>query len=580
LFVAPYIPTESLTIMRKWRPPPEPHKPYLPYTRGTKIHISKHTPPEPFDSEYAHHEGQRLLASEDLLHSTTLVELCFQQAPAEGERATHSDSKVLEITDPIEVKDGHGAQILLCRFEGEPETYVGKVYDPLYYGFPNPEWPSMPRDVTYVADGDYSREAAAYQYLADQQFDGSGVVVPKYHGSWTFSLPMESPSGWLRPVRMIIMENIDGRMMLDINIARMSEPKRLDVIARVIEAESRLRHIGLDQNDVAQRNVILCGYDSSPEEMVERVCLIDFNIAVITERSRTSVEYGGWEQTRLPCSPADAWWDKECHEFSDWFPSEWDDYGDDWHAWLVDRYGNSEEFEQISRFVRPTSDGSEGGSPDGDRMDRDSPPPLSPPLLSPPPLSPPPQLSLSGTGSWRDKETKRRRRNTDEDYGSPVGMHRASSSRRDSHHTPLGHISIGVTDYTSAKTFFTPVLEALGLELVYDNGEDESNRGSKPKMLGYGPSMSQELLNIFEYGDEAHAPGRGCHLAFNAQSRQAVDQFHELALAHGGTCDGKPGPRWQYGPHYYAAYVISPGGWRLEAVCKENPSPPVSPSRD
>jgi hypothetical protein len=114
--VAPYIPLESLTIMWKWRPPPEPHKPYLPYTRGTKIHISKHAPPEPFDSEYARHEGQRLLVSEDLLHSTTLVELCFQQPPTEGERATHFDSrtKVLEITDPIKVKDGHGAQIFLC----------------------------------------------------------------------------------------------------------------------------------------------------------------------------------------------------------------------------------------------------------------------------------------------------------------------------------------------------------------------------------------------------------------------------------------------------------------------------------
>ncbi|KAH8903039.1 Glyoxalase/Bleomycin resistance protein/Dihydroxybiphenyl dioxygenase [Coniochaeta sp. PMI_546] len=129
----------------------------------------------------------------------------------------------------------------------------------------------------------------------------------------------------------------------------------------------------------------------------------------------------------------------------------------------------------------------------------------------------------------------------------------------------LGHISIGVKDYDRAKIFYS-ALKPLGLKLVYDSEADGPS--SRIRTLGYGPDETQELLNIFEYGDEAHAPGRGCHVAFNAPTRQAVDDFHQHALAFGGTCDGKPGVRSRYGPHYYAAFVISPDGWRLEAVCK------------
>jgi catechol 2,3-dioxygenase-like lactoylglutathione lyase family enzyme len=61
-------------------------------------------------------------------------------------------------------------------------------------------------------------------------------------------------------------------------------------------------------------------------------------------------------------------------------------------------------------------------------------------------------------------------------------------------------------------------------------------------------------------------PGPGFHLAFNAASPDAVDRFHAPALAAGGTCNGPPGLRPRYSPAYYAAFVIDPDGYRLEAV--------------
>jgi hypothetical protein len=39
-----------------------------------------------------------------------------------------------------------------------------------------------------------------------------------------------------------------------------------------------------------------------------------------------------------------------------------------------------------------------------------------------------------------------------------------------------------------------------------------------------------------------------------------VDGFHSAALAHGGTSEGPPALRLQYGPDFYAAYVRDPDG--------------------
>jgi predicted lactoylglutathione lyase len=48
-----------------------------------------------------------------------------------------------------------------------------------------------------------------------------------------------------------------------------------------------------------------------------------------------------------------------------------------------------------------------------------------------------------------------------------------------------------------------------------------------------------------------------------------VDEFHEAALAAGGTDNGGPGPRPQYHPSYYGAFVHDPDGNNVEAVCHE-----------
>ena len=59
----------------------------------------------------------------------------------------------------------------------------------------------------------------------------------------------------------------------------------------------------------------------------------------------------------------------------------------------------------------------------------------------------------------------------------------------------------------------------------------------------------------------------GLHFCFDAPTRKSVDAFYKAALGAGGKDNGKPGLRADYGDNYYAAFVIDPDGYRLEAYC-------------
>lgn len=45
-----------------------------------------------------------------------------------------------------------------------------------------------------------------------------------------------------------------------------------------------------------------------------------------------------------------------------------------------------------------------------------------------------------------------------------------------------------------------------------------------------------------------------------------VEAFYRAALAAGGTDNGAPGPRPDYGAGYYAAFVLDADGHNVEAV--------------
>lgn len=132
----------------------------------------------------------------------------------------------------------------------------------------------------------------------------------------------------------------------------------------------------------------------------------------------------------------------------------------------------------------------------------------------------------------------------------------------------LDHISIGVSDLARAAAFYGSALEPLGYVQLFSNA-----RG-----VGYGrPGAKDEGFAILAAGGEARAPGVGCHIAFSASSRGAVDRFHAAAVHAGAADEGAPGLRPHYGPGYYAAFVRDLDGYRIEAVCHETAPVDVAP---
>lgn len=120
----------------------------------------------------------------------------------------------------------------------------------------------------------------------------------------------------------------------------------------------------------------------------------------------------------------------------------------------------------------------------------------------------------------------------------------------------LHHLSIPVTSVERSARFYDAALGALGYVRVQ----------SDPDFIGYGYAGGGDKFAIQLIDEKISVPGRGFHLAFAANSIEAVDAFHAAAVRHGGIDNGKPGPRPNYGPRYYAAFVLDPDGYRLEAV--------------
>jgi catechol 2,3-dioxygenase-like lactoylglutathione lyase family enzyme len=120
----------------------------------------------------------------------------------------------------------------------------------------------------------------------------------------------------------------------------------------------------------------------------------------------------------------------------------------------------------------------------------------------------------------------------------------------------LDHVSIGVRDVAAAKRFYDAALKPLGYACLSDS----------PGSLGYGSGSVTLWISETERPVPADEKS-GLHFCFTAPSREGVKAFHAAALSAGGRDNGRPGLRADYGPDYYAAFVIDPNGYRLEAYC-------------
>jgi catechol 2,3-dioxygenase-like lactoylglutathione lyase family enzyme len=118
----------------------------------------------------------------------------------------------------------------------------------------------------------------------------------------------------------------------------------------------------------------------------------------------------------------------------------------------------------------------------------------------------------------------------------------------------IDHLTVGVRDLAASRAFYLAALAPLGF-VEQEPWSDEAVD------VGFGPPGIDDfwISTLYE-------PGTGAHIAFAADSREQVDAFHRAALAAGGRDNGAPGPRAEYSPGYYGAFVLDPDGYNVEAV--------------
>jgi catechol 2,3-dioxygenase-like lactoylglutathione lyase family enzyme len=111
------------------------------------------------------------------------------------------------------------------------------------------------------------------------------------------------------------------------------------------------------------------------------------------------------------------------------------------------------------------------------------------------------------------------------------------------------HVTIRVSDRAAAEAFYGTVLGTLGHERSYS-----------------GPELPEWNDFSLAAADRDHPVTRGLHIGFAAPSREHADEFWRAGTAAGHRDDGPPGPRPEYGPDYYGAFLLDPDGNSAEAV--------------
>ncbi|MEY4269982.1 MAG: hypothetical protein RLZZ58_1198 [Pseudomonadota bacterium] len=117
----------------------------------------------------------------------------------------------------------------------------------------------------------------------------------------------------------------------------------------------------------------------------------------------------------------------------------------------------------------------------------------------------------------------------------------------------IGYVTLGTSDLARAATFYDAIAAELGVGrmMEFDTFIAWGAPGGAP---GIG------LTKPFD-GHPASV-GNGVMVALEAKDKDQVDRLHAIAIAHGGTCEGPPGPR---GDSFYAGYFRDLDGNKLNA---------------
>lgn len=130
----------------------------------------------------------------------------------------------------------------------------------------------------------------------------------------------------------------------------------------------------------------------------------------------------------------------------------------------------------------------------------------------------------------------------------------------------IAYVTVGVDDIARAERFYSAFLPALGYELSRYQGDLSY---TLPVPEGQRPVYPDFYVKSPFNGETAIA-GNGNMVAFEAKTQAQVCALHAAALAAGGSDEGQPGFRANYGPNFYVSYLRDPQGNKI-ALFSSNP---------
>lgn len=124
----------------------------------------------------------------------------------------------------------------------------------------------------------------------------------------------------------------------------------------------------------------------------------------------------------------------------------------------------------------------------------------------------------------------------------------------------IGYATVGTQDLARARVFYDPIFAEMGAEICFSD-ENVACWG-KP-----GDDSVPRFFVCYPYDGATASAGNGAMTAFLIGQPARIRRVYDIAIKAGGSDEGAPGPRPEYGEGFYAAYVRDPDGNKLAFVC-------------
>lgn len=125
----------------------------------------------------------------------------------------------------------------------------------------------------------------------------------------------------------------------------------------------------------------------------------------------------------------------------------------------------------------------------------------------------------------------------------------------------FSHVMVGATDIEKSKQFYDAVLGVVGAGEPVRNTSDSGHQRLFYRHDGSSFCVTEPI------NGEAASGANGGTIGFKCSSPEQVKQFHDVAVANGGSsCEGAPGLRQSGMGGMHLAYVRDPAGNKLCAM--------------